>query len=717
MLAILCRWPAAARRTLASLASENDEDRLAVFFQQNVSQRCCQAGVLLDLKQSLMEVSSVETIVASLDTMCLPYAMSDRELPVTLILTDHCIHLLRRYQTEDRLDYEWIYGLPLTSLCQAVIGLFDQSFRLETANAGQAGTFAILTRDANLTNSFVEKLHSLVQTEGDMSMFISPDENVLDRLRKVLSSGATQQLVTEAPAQHDLILYVLLFELLADESAVARTLIVTTCDVFLCDEDLVHWPLPTFAMKEPATPQFVVLKHREVKDLATLELYNDGKHSLFDMHVLFDDTREDFKETWQLRTSSLSHQQLIVSSLKRHWQDMYNAELAVANHGNAEFGRYSTPGLKAREMTPSALDKLSQLSPEGLADFLRQGLTTAIERVVHFVWASFVVYVSDTEFDGCLILTPTVLYLVTTESDLEPDVNVNVRHLPQQLVALSVLLEDLVQVTVSLFDQYVRIEGNNESQTFSCLMRDSQQTVNFVTTLRKLTHELTVSAGLENTAQKSDVYSQSLIQNSEDAPFTQTVSKVTFSAPTEDMLSSLNSALKESITSQRDSPIIQYTLVHEDVNSGKMVSRTLVLTDEDVFLLTEDYVHFPVPRFCRCPPLVDQFKVVQHWPIRSLKRVEFVDFSEINRLGLVFTNVIQDTGNVLENLQESLVNEGYVKVDIDKEHSRPLQSETLTTVWIVTGSYRERETLLTKLVEQYNAQKLSALPIVKSKQH
>ena len=703
------------------MASQNDESRLFNFFQHNVSQRCSHAGAL---NREIIAAAQngdtcTEEILVSFNALCLPYSNMDRELPVAVIVTNHCVHLLRCYKGE-RSDYEWMFGLPLTSLRQVALGLFDQSFRIEASHLGASGTFTILTRDGSLTSSFVETIRREVvhAQQGTVSVFMPPDVAVLDRLHNTLSqeTGTTQPSTCRDSAQHDLVLYKLLFEVLTDGSPVARTLIVTSEGIFLCDEDLVHWPLPTFVLKEPATPQYVVLKYRQLHDLANLELSLNVKYDLFDIYLVFDDAKEGGKEMWHLRTSSQAHQQMIVDCLKRHWRDMYNTDLAIAKHMSIESPSTDLIDCSPKQSAQFALDQLMQLSSDKLVDFLSRTLST-VEQIVYFVQASFMLYTATEEFSGCLILTSTTALIIATRCSFLSALNstVDIHCLTEQLAAVSVSLTDFVQVTVSLLDQYVRIEGNNERQTFSCLIRDSQQTGKLVTILKHLADDVTVFRDSDACGHNSNALqlSQSL-DKERSFPFS-SLSNIKFSTPTEDMLSSLIATLKESTVSQNDIPVVQYTLLYELEANGNKVPRSLVLTDEDIFFLNEDYVHYPVPSFCRSPVLTDQFKVVSRFSIRSLKQVEFIDFTKIKRLGLVFAQSSHTDETSGGTLQESEVFEGFVKVDIDDHNSELQLPKSLVTVWIETGSYSERETLLTKLMEQYNAQLLIPLPVVKAK--
>ena len=172
--------------------------------------------------------------------------------------------------------------------------MYDQSFRMEVKLEGPRGTFTVLTRDATKTDNFFgilrdvlgEPLNEEEQFRGprfrrqfsssSLPKLLFPDEERIERLKSELSKFAT---VLSSNGQ-DLLMYSIVREIPESNSVSAqdngdlakmlRSLIVTNAEIFLCDEDHVHWPLPSFLRASPSTPQWEVTKSQLISHILSL---------------------------------------------------------------------------------------------------------------------------------------------------------------------------------------------------------------------------------------------------------------------------------------------------------------------------------------------------------------------------------------------------------------------------------------------------------------
>ena len=664
------------------------------YFSHFVAGRCRQAGLLDDKTEDEEEEEEEEKILSVVETSCLPYAYanSKAEISVYVILTNRCLHLVRKSDGAS----DWIYGFPLESLRQIVVGLFDQSFRIEAATGSQ-GTFSLLTRNSNVTHEFITKFQDVVKEE---TKFLQPSEETTIMLKTSLAKSVfSSEPIETAVENWDLVLYMLLFEL--DDSdpnaCVARTLVVTISDIFLCDEDLVHWPLPTFAFAEPSNPRYVVAKSRRVEDVSGVEIlcfsgFDDESTAPGDIRLLFDGD-----ETWLLRSATASHRQKIVQCLSDLWAENFHRELKIFEGRRHSDDRrkevdvaVATTAAPATTATASnSLDSLRDMSAQDLAKYIHQSIGgDDLLAVKRRTWTSCILYARPRHlFESCVVLTATSVYVVAKSEDL----NVR-RRIDNNVSVLQVNVDDIARICVGLFDQCFRIEGDGVAMTFACVTRDSAETNEMVSIVRTAATKVGSSDGTGD-----DIY--------------ETENDSSVAVTTDESLADLVALLREYRDDKIvDIPILAYNVVRHDDRL-----KSIVVTDESVAIFVEDQIHFPPPHFCRTPPTVERFGQIRHWSVRALKRVVFARLGEANRFSLIFTN--RPPSPARERLDDGmpkdtlLADDDFIKVDIAQEEEETSKDEQLEEISIETGSYREREKLLRTLSMQWHAQMMDDLPM------
>ena len=281
-----------------------------------------------------------QDVVLILWVGCLPYIFPEEELPTCLIMTNVNIFLFRVFLPEDtslsalpntvkemKEIFHCFYSFSLKSIKEIVVGLYDQAFRIEVNNEGSRGTFTFLTRHASKTAQFLEAYCSVIGlgeekssldmrrrtsfVSGDMTSCISyPDESKIDALKAQL----TAQGLSPIEDRENLISYciVYVFEDVKDQEeflyatdipvSSIKSLILTNLRLFMCDEDYVHWPPPSFVRSLPTTPEWVVDEEEPVADLIGVDLWqsNDRRYMLagnYGMTLTFDDSVTEYTES------------------------------------------------------------------------------------------------------------------------------------------------------------------------------------------------------------------------------------------------------------------------------------------------------------------------------------------------------------------------------------------------------------------------------------
>ncbi|KAG5835863.1 hypothetical protein ANANG_G00248520 [Anguilla anguilla] len=197
----------------------------------------------------------------------------------------------------------YCFAMKLNDLQSVNVGLFDQYFRVVGPSADHI--ISCLTRDSYGTHHFLqqlmtvlsllEKLPSPEPSEPDFySQFGNKSTGKMENYELVHSSkvkfvypseeeiGDLTFIVAErkgAPGHSlscNILFYVLAFQVQSDLGLVAketqqllqpRTLILTSSDIFLLEEDYISYPLPTFAKEPPQRDKYRLTDARRIRDL------------------------------------------------------------------------------------------------------------------------------------------------------------------------------------------------------------------------------------------------------------------------------------------------------------------------------------------------------------------------------------------------------------------------------------------------------------------
>ena len=271
---------------------------------------------------------------------CVPYIFPEEELPSCLVMTNINIFLFRVFLSEDTSSialpktskemkeiFHCFYSFSLKSIREIVVGLYDQAFRIEVHNEGPRGTFTFLTRHATKTAQFLEAYCSVIGVgeekssldmrrrtsfvSGDqVSTIVYPDESKMEALKSRLSAQDLSPIDDRENLISYSIVYLFVDDLDQEEFLYAidipvstiKSIILTNVRLFMCDEDYVHFPPPSFAGVTPATPEWVVGDEREVADLIGIDLWEGASCNYtlvgnYGMTLTFDNPVKEFTES------------------------------------------------------------------------------------------------------------------------------------------------------------------------------------------------------------------------------------------------------------------------------------------------------------------------------------------------------------------------------------------------------------------------------------
>nr|XP_056707645.1 nischarin isoform X1 [Euleptes europaea] len=248
------------------------------------------------------------------------YKVPDMEVTACVLLSTKAIYFLLDdnviHSSEHPLDF-WNKGrfdhkfscfhlscclvIKLNDLNSVNIGLFDQYFRLTGHSAEHILT--CLTRDSYSTHAFIQHLMAVLsllartpspepvdkdfysefgkKNTGKMEnyelihssrvKFIYPNEEEIGDLAFLVAEKMNSVVNLQSL---NILLYVLAFQVNAAEGPVQcnsslqpKTLILTSSDLFLFDEDYISYPLPEFAKEPPKKDKYQLADGRRIRDL------------------------------------------------------------------------------------------------------------------------------------------------------------------------------------------------------------------------------------------------------------------------------------------------------------------------------------------------------------------------------------------------------------------------------------------------------------------
>uniref|UniRef100_A0A8C3EQI8 Nischarin n=1 Tax=Corvus moneduloides TaxID=1196302 RepID=A0A8C3EQI8_CORMO len=282
------------------------------------------------------------------------------------------------------------FVLKLNDLQSVNVGLFDQYFRITGRSADHIVT--CLTRDSYNTHTFIQQLMAVLsllartpspepvdkdfysefgsKNTGKMEnyelihssrvKFIYPNEEEIGDLAFLVAEKMDG--LTNLPSLN-ILLYVLAFQVNHVEGSAQntsslqpKTLILTSSDLFLFDEDYISYPLPEFAKEPPKRDKYQLADGRRIRDLDRVlmgyQTYPQALTFVFDdvqnQDLMQNLTLDHFGETdsvpkgnckqegsrsreiqWYIFIPSAESREKLISLLARQWEILCGRELPL----------------------------------------------------------------------------------------------------------------------------------------------------------------------------------------------------------------------------------------------------------------------------------------------------------------------------------------------------------------------------------------------------
>ncbi|XP_066527418.1 nischarin isoform X1 [Hoplias malabaricus] len=282
------------------------------------------------------------------------------------------------------------FVMKLNELQSVNVGLFDQYFRVVGPSAEHI--ISCLTRDSYSTHHFLQQLMTVLsllekvpspepseqdfytqfgkKSTGKMEnyelvhsskvKFVYPSEEEIGDLTFIVAERKGPQ---GGAHSFNILFYVLVFQVrcgtgpLSEKERVLqpKTLILTSTDVFLLDEDYISYPLPEFAKEPPQREKYCLTDARRIRDLDRVlmgyQTYPQALTLVFDdvpgpdllCHLTMDHFSDDPERAdhlqgnsgaesevqWCIFVPSAESRERLISLLARQWEVLCSRELPV----------------------------------------------------------------------------------------------------------------------------------------------------------------------------------------------------------------------------------------------------------------------------------------------------------------------------------------------------------------------------------------------------
>ncbi|XP_053785420.1 nischarin isoform X3 [Desmodus rotundus] len=308
-----------------------------------------------------------------------------------------------------------------------------------------------------------------------------------------------------------------------------------------------------------------------------------------------------------------------------------------------------------------SLRHIASLRGSAIIEFFHSSIAEVEnEELRHLMWSSVVFYQTPgLEVTACVLLSTKAVYFVLHDGlrryfseplqDFWHQKNTDYNNSPFHISQCFVLkLSDLQTVNVGLFDQYFRLTGSSPMQVVTCLTRDSYLTHCF------LQHLMAVLSCLERTPSPEpvdkDFYSEFGNKTTGKMENYELIhsSRVKFTYPSEEEIGDLTFTVTQKVADPEKALALSILLYVQAFQvgtpppgrcRGMLRPKTLLLTSTEIFLLDEDFVHYPLPEFAKEPPQRDRYRLDDGRRVRDLDRVLMGYQTYPQALTLVFDDV------------------------------------------------------------------------------
>ncbi|XP_041349413.1 uncharacterized protein LOC121368730 [Gigantopelta aegis] len=364
---------------------------------------------------------------------------------------------------------------------------------------------------------------------------------------------------------------------------------------------------------------------------------------------------------------------------------------------NSQLECHLKNGVRTRpqvQTLPTKLKPFALMDGYDLANFFHNNISIKgkietseglIEELRHVVWTGVVPYNNHNEEITTLVMLSTLaVYLVSSSSvhgrasdrpswmthsrhqsdsavgwkSKECDQHEAVgrhQHKARGLIKPYCILKytDLQQVNVGLFDQCVRLTGQDAPSVFTLVFRDSGVTGEFLEQLTNMLSLIASSPMVDRDKRdlETDFYraftkrTKSTVEGLE---YTHP-SQVRFCYPGEDAVEDILYLVKDQIQAHTavKQTLWMFILCHRvsldfsEMSSENIKPRSVILTNTHICLAEEDIVTYPLPDFVRGLPENPRHQIVDTRKIENLKRL-VLPFHNDHLLCLVFSDELEE---------------------------------------------------------------------------
>ncbi|XP_067683735.1 nischarin-like isoform X2 [Haliotis asinina] len=232
---------------------------------------------------------------------------------------------------------------------------------------------------------------------------------------------------------------------------------------------------------------------------------------------------------------------------------------------------------------------------------------------------------------------------------------------------------DLQQVNVGLFDQCIRLTGQDAHSVFTLAIRESVAAGNFLQSMTGILSLLATSPMIDKDKQdlEQDFYKAFTKRTKSTIEGLEYIhpSQVRFCYPGEDAIEDILYLVKEKVHGSLPNSskltlwmyILGYVVPEEFLtgSTDRILARTIILSSTHICLAEEDIVTYPLPDFVRGLPENPQHLIVESRKIENLKRIVLYS-SYLNVIQLIFSDEKEElvVDASLDYFSEESINKG-----------------------------------------------------------
>ena len=528
---------------------------------------------------------------------------------------------------------------------------------------------------------------------------------------------------------------------MVNEQFYYRTLIITDKKIIMCDEDHLHWPPPLSMTVIPTTNKIQVLRAELLSDISKLELCPEPqlvrgvREHIYEVFLLFThvgEFGEKSQTSWYFCLQGSAQLEQFISIMESNSVTVHNTSGSIWPQLSSrnltfdlrDFLPVSSTKTKTSSNTKSSIDvieNLADVSYEKQQEYFNKHVSQFPNQEnikLTFSCSCIPFTTPNLNLQVFVYVSSRAVYLLTDADSMQqwvdgggkcPFASRSYSDLQRSNLCFQyVTFQQLRDVCVGLFYQYVRISGSDPSSTFTFMTQNFDLTdsllealprcdQNFEDSLDDSFTKLITQYSFRKT-DKGRPYSTPLPNSNDGIHF-----KTTYQEPNP-LLSILGESQSEPVM------ILKYMVVRvkDDVTD---IVCSMVLTNHNLYVINEDFVHWPTPPFT-CLPSQPRYSVYRSCALHDIVRVE-TKRRETSDFTVVCLGSELKLPNQLPSEElsddDSLVSELMQTIEIDKEVKRLSHMATasrsairgLTTWCVSVQSYEDRERFLQVLATAY----------------